>query len=120
MKLPLKAFRPRVVESEAYEDRLAILGNRRRRESTGRWPADLGPGTGLDYMTNEPYRDLSCSSQHSLAAMMDRLVDVVQPRAEILPYTARCDTVFGKYRNAGRTGTVYPDADKAKISEIGK
>jgi pilus assembly protein CpaD len=120
MKLPLEAFRPRIVESEAYEDRLAVLGNRKRRESAGRWPTDLGPGIGLDYMTDEPYRDLGCSSQHNLATMIDRLIDVVQPRAEILPYTTRRDTVFGKYRNAGSIAKVHPEADKAKISEFGK
>ena len=86
----------------------------------GRWPTDLGPAAGLDYMTNDPYWNLGCASQHNLAAMVDEPVDIVQPRAEIPPYTPRRDTVFDKYRKGESPATVYPDADKAKISEIGK
>jgi pilus assembly protein CpaD len=86
----------------------------------GRWPTDLGPGAGLDYMTNEPYWNLGCSVQHNLAAMVDEPVDIVQPRAEVPPYTARRDMVFEKYRKGESSATVYPEADKAKISDVGK
>ena len=86
----------------------------------GRWRTDLGPAAGLDYMTNDPYWNLGCASQHNLAAMVDEPVDIVQPRAEIPPYAPRRDMVFDKYRKGESPATVYPDADKAKISEIGK
>jgi pilus assembly protein CpaD len=86
----------------------------------GRWPNDLGPAGGLDYMTNEPYWNLGCSQQHNLAAMVEEPVDIVQPRAETPPYTARRDTVFDKYKKGESTATVYPDLEKAKISDIGK
>ena len=52
--------------------------------------------------------------------MVDEPVDIVEPRAEIPPYTARRDTVFDKYKKGESTATVYPDLDKAKISDIGK
>jgi pilus assembly protein CpaD len=86
----------------------------------GRWPNDLGPGAGLDYMTNDPYWNFGCAQQHNLAAMLDEPTDIVQPRAEIPPYTARRDQVFDKYKKGESTATVYPDLEKAKISEIGK
>jgi pilus assembly protein CpaD len=86
----------------------------------GRWPNDLGPAAGLDYMTNTPYWNLGCSMQHNLAAMVEEPVDIVQPRAETPPYTARRDAVFDKYRKGESTATVYPDLDKAVISDVGK
>jgi pilus assembly protein CpaD len=86
----------------------------------GRWPHDLGPGDGLDYMTNEPYYNFGCSQQHNLAAMLDEPADMVEPRAETPPYTARRDQVFDNYRKGEPTATKYPDLDKAKISEIAK
>jgi pilus assembly protein CpaD len=86
----------------------------------GRWPHDLGPGDGLDYMTNEPYYNFGCAQQHNLAAMLDEPADMVEPRAETPPYTARRDQVFDKYKKGESTATIYPDLDKAKISEIGK
>ncbi len=86
----------------------------------GRWPNDLGPAAGLDYMTNEPYWNLGCSLQHNMAAMVEEPADIVQPRAEIPSYTARRDTVFDKYKKGESTATVYPDLEKAKISDIAK
>ena len=86
----------------------------------GRWPNDLGPAAGLDYMTNEPYWNFGCSMQHNMAAMVDEPVDIVEPRAETPPYTARRDQVVEKYKKGESTATVYPDLDKAKISEIAK
>ena len=58
--------------------------------------------------------------QHNLAAMVDEPSDFIEPRAETPPYTARRDQVFEKYRKGESPATVYPDLDKAKISEIGK
>jgi pilus assembly protein CpaD len=86
----------------------------------GRWPNDLGPGAGLDYMTNEPYWNLGCSMQHNLAAMADEPVDIVQPRAETPPYTARRDVVFDKYKKGESSVTIYPDLEKSKVSDVGQ
>jgi pilus assembly protein CpaD len=86
----------------------------------GRWPNDLGPAAGLDYMTNDPYYNFGCSMQHNLAAMVDEPSDLIEPRAETPPYTARRDQVFEKYRKGESPATVYPDLDKAKISDLGK
>ena len=86
----------------------------------GRWPNDLGPAAGLDYMTNDPYYNFGCAMQHNLAAMVDEPADFIEPRAETPPYTPRRNQVFEKYRKGESPATVYPDLDKAKISEIGK
>jgi pilus assembly protein CpaD len=86
----------------------------------GHWPNDLGPGAGLDYMTNDPYYNFGCSMQHNLAAMADEPADFIEPRAETPPYTPRRDQVFEKYRKGESPATVYPDLDKAKISDLGK
>ena len=46
--------------------------------------------------------------------------DLVQPRAETAAYTARRTFALDKYRKGTTTATTYPDADKAKISNVGK
>jgi pilus assembly protein CpaD len=86
----------------------------------GRWPEDLGPASGLDYMTNAQYWNFGCSLQHNVAVMTEEPVDLLQPRAEIPPYTARRDVVFEKYKKGESTATVYPDLNKAKISDVGQ
>jgi pilus assembly protein CpaD len=86
----------------------------------GRWPNDLGPAAGIDYMTNAEYWNFGCASQHNLAAMVDEPVDLVEPRAETPPYTARRDTVLDKYKKGESPATVYPDLEKAKVSDVGQ
>lgn len=86
----------------------------------GIWPNDLGPGAGLDYITNQPYWNLGCASQRNLAAMVDDPADLVQPRGETPPYAARRSVVLDKYRKGEPTATQNPDADKGKISDVGK
>ena len=86
----------------------------------GRWPNDLGPGAGLDYMTNEPYWNLGCSMQRNVASMVDNPADLVQPRGETPPSTPRRSVVLEKYRKGEDTTTQYRDNDKAKISDVGK
>jgi pilus assembly protein CpaD len=71
-------------------------------------------------MTNEPYWNLGCSMQHNLAAMADEPVDIVQPRAETPPYTARRDVVFDKYKKGESSVTIYPDLEKSKVSDVGQ
>ena len=52
--------------------------------------------------------------------MVDNPADLVQPRGEMPSYTARRTTVLDKYRKGESTATVYPDANKGKISDVGK
>jgi pilus assembly protein CpaD len=87
----------------------------------GLWPEDLGPSI-LDnsYSENKPYYNLGCANQRNLAAMIDNPSDLVQPRPETPAYTARRTAGFDKYRNGESTATVYPEADKAKLSDTGK
>jgi pilus assembly protein CpaD len=87
----------------------------------GLWPEDLGPSV-LDpsYNENKPYFNLGCASQRNLAAMIDNPADLEQPRAETPAYTARRSIAYDKYRKGMSTTTVYPEADKAKLSETGK
>ena len=87
----------------------------------GLWPEDVGPNI-LDpgYNENRPYFNLGCASQRNLAAMIDNPADLEQPRAETPVYTARRDIAFDRFRKGMPTSTVYPEADKAKLSETGK
>jgi pilus assembly protein CpaD len=87
----------------------------------GVWPEDLGPSIkNKGYMDNKPYYNLGCASQHNLAAMIDNPADLVQPRPETPAYTARRSVAFEKYRKGATTATTYPEADKAKLSDVGK
>lgn len=87
----------------------------------GLWPEDLGPSfRNPIYQENRPYSNLGCASQRNLAAMVANPADLVQPRPESPPYTARRSTVLGKYSKGESTATQYPDADKGKISDVGK
>jgi pilus assembly protein CpaD len=87
----------------------------------GLWPEDLGPSSrNKSYFENRSYYNFGCAYQHNMAAMVDNPADLVQPRAETPPYTARRSTAFEKYRKATSTSTTYPEADKAKLSDTGK
>lgn len=87
----------------------------------GVWPEDLGPSIkNKGYLENRPYYNLGCASQRNLAAMVDNPSDLVQPRAETPPLTSRRNVAFDKYRKGTTTTTNYPEADKAKLSDVGK
>jgi pilus assembly protein CpaD len=87
----------------------------------GTWPEDLGPSIkNKGYLENRPYYNLGCATQRNLAAMVDNPSDLVQPRAETPAYTPRRTVAFDKYRKGTTTTTAYPEADKAKLSEVGK
>lgn len=87
----------------------------------GLWPDDLGPSIkNKVYIENKPYHNFGCASQRNLAAMVENPSDLVQPRAETPAYTARRSMAFEKYRKGEATATTYPDADKAKLSDVGK
>jgi pilus assembly protein CpaD len=87
----------------------------------GMWPTDLGlsidnPG----YNENKPYYNFGCATQRNLAAMVDNPADLEQPRPESPAYTTRRTTSFEKYRKGVSTTTLYPESDKAKLSDTGK
>ncbi|MBR1222107.1 CpaD family pilus assembly protein [Bradyrhizobium sp. U87765 SZCCT0131] len=87
----------------------------------GLWPDDLGPSIkNKVYVENKPYHNFGCSTQRNLAAMVENPSDLVQPRPETPPYTARRSIAFEKYRKGNPTATNYSDSDKAKLSDLGK
>jgi pilus assembly protein CpaD len=87
----------------------------------GLWPEDLGPSAlNNDYSENKPYYNFGCATQRNLAAMIDNPSDLVQPRPETPAYTMRRSAAFEKYRKGNTTTTVYPESDKAKLSDTGK
>jgi pilus assembly protein CpaD len=87
----------------------------------GVWPEDLGPSIkNKGYLDNKPYYNLGCATQRNLASMIDNPADLVQPRTETPAYTARRTAAFEKYRKGTATATTYGDADKAKLSDLGK
>ncbi|MHB8269328.1 CpaD family pilus assembly protein [Bradyrhizobium sp.] len=87
----------------------------------GVWPDDLGPSANNPgYLENKPYYNFGCANQRNLAAMVDNPSDLVQPRSETPPYTARRVNAYEKYKKGTTTATVYPESDKAKLSDTGK
>lgn len=87
----------------------------------GVWPEDIGPSIkNKGYFENRQYHNFGCATQRNLAAMVDNPSDLVQPRAETPVYTARRSIAYDKYRKGSSTATTYPDADKAKLSDVGK
>jgi pilus assembly protein CpaD len=87
----------------------------------GVWPDDLGPSIdNKTYFENKQYYNFGCANQRNLAAMVDNPSDLVQPRPETPPYTARRTAAFEKYRKGNTSATSYPESDKAKLSETGK
>lgn len=87
----------------------------------GLWPEDLGPSIkDPSYSENKPYHNFGCAYQRNMASMIDNPSDLVQPRPETPAYTIRRTAAFEKYRKGEPTATVYPDAEKAKLSDTGK
>jgi pilus assembly protein CpaD len=87
----------------------------------GLWPEDLGPSIdNPGYNANKPYHNFGCATQRNLAAMVDNPADLEQPRPETAAYTERRNAAFEKYRKGNPTTTLYPEAEKAKLSETGK
>jgi pilus assembly protein CpaD len=87
----------------------------------GLWPEDLGPSIkNKGYFENKSYYNFGCAAQRNMAAMVDNPSDLVQPRPETAAYTARRTQSFEKYRKGLSTATIYPEADKAKLSDSGK
>ena len=87
----------------------------------GLWPEDLGPSIkNKSYFENKPYYNHGCAYQRNMAAMIDNPSDLVQPRSETPAYTTRRTMGFEKYRKGTTSATVYPENDKAKLSDTGK
>jgi pilus assembly protein CpaD len=87
----------------------------------GLWPEDIGSSIkNKGYFDNKPYYNFGCSYQRNMAAMVDNPSDLVQPRSETPPDTMRRATGFDRYRKGNPTTTVYPEAEKAKLSDAGK
>jgi pilus assembly protein CpaD len=87
----------------------------------GQWPEDLGPSLlNSGYSENKPYYNFGCANQRNLAAMIDNPSDLEQPRSETPAYTSRRNIAFDRYRKGIPTTTVYPEAEKAKLSDTGK
>jgi pilus assembly protein CpaD len=87
----------------------------------GLWPEDLGSSIkNKSYFENKSYYNFGCAYQRNMAAMVDNPSDLVQPRSETPPYTTRRSEAFEKYRKGAPTTTVYPEVDKAKLSDTGK
>jgi pilus assembly protein CpaD len=86
----------------------------------GLWPEDLGPSQNRKYMENGQYWNFGCASQRNLAAMVENPADLVQPRGDTPVYAGRRSVVLDKFRKGESTATTYKDADKGKISDVGK
>ena len=86
----------------------------------GLWPDDLGPTADTRHNENKQYWNFGCATQRNLASMVAEPADLVQPRAETPAYNGRRTTGLEKYRAGQSTATVYPDATKGQISEIGQ
>jgi len=87
----------------------------------GLWPEDLGPSIkDRGYIENKPYYNFGCAFQRNMAAMVEQPSDLLQPRPETPAYTARRTEGFDKYRKGTSTSTIYPEAEKAKLSDTGK
>jgi len=86
----------------------------------GIWPYDLGPTASREHNENIQYYNFGCASQRNLAAMVANKHDLIQPRGEVPPYTGRRTTVLDKYHRGETTQTIDPQADKGKISDLGK
>jgi pilus assembly protein CpaD len=86
----------------------------------GLWPADLGATYEPQHFENKPYWNLGCATQRNLAAMVDNPADLVQPRGESSMSAARRSVVLEKYRKGESTATMYSNAAKGTISDVGK
>src|SRR5262249_58516553 len=86
----------------------------------GLWPHDIGPSYDRVYNENGEHWNFGCSQQRNLAAMGENPAALVQPRGETPASAARRSTVLDKYRKGESTATVYQDANKGKISDVGQ
>ncbi|MDO8290401.1 MAG: CpaD family pilus assembly protein [Parvibaculum sp.] len=69
---------------------------------------------------NTPTRNLGCTTQNNLAAMVADPADLVTPRVMTASDAARRGEVFTKYRKGEITATARDDHDSAALSEVAK
>jgi len=87
----------------------------------GLWPDDLGPTwRNPTYNDNRTHANFGCTSQRNLAAMVANPADLVQSRPEAPPYTGRRMYAYDKYRRGELVAPTYSDAERAKLSDVGK
>jgi pilus assembly protein CpaD len=86
----------------------------------GLWPNDLGVTLDPSDIQNRPYWNFGCAYQRNMAAMVENPADLVQPRGEAPALAGRRSIVLEKYRKGESTATIYPDANKGKISTVGQ
>lgn len=87
----------------------------------GLWPEDVGPvWRSPIYTENKPHYNFGCATQRNTAAMVANPADLVQPRPEAPPYTGRRMDAYDKYRRGVLTAQTHGDAERAKLSEVGK
>jgi pilus assembly protein CpaD len=86
----------------------------------GQWPHDLGPSYDPAYLENRQYYNFGCANQRNLAAIVDNPADLIQPRGETPASTGRRTFALEKYRKGESPATTDQNADKGKISDVGK
>jgi pilus assembly protein CpaD len=123
--VPPRAVNIRQYKPENPRHMAAIRLNYPRIAATagpcGLWPEDIGSGyKNKSYYDNKQYYNFGCAAQRNLAAMIDNPADLEQPRPETPAYTERRTAGFDRYRKGTPTTTTYPEADKAKLSDVGK
>jgi pilus assembly protein CpaD len=86
----------------------------------GLWPDDLGPSYEVKHFQNRPYYNFGCAHQRNLAAMVANPADLIQPRAETAVYQGKRTFGMEKWRKGESPATIYPDAQKGAISDVGR
>ena len=72
------------------------------------------------HFENRQYYNFGCASQRNLASMVADPADLVQPRAEGPATPPSAPSALDKWRKGESPATIYPDAGKGAISDIGK
>ncbi|KQU54865.1 hypothetical protein ASG72_04450 [Bosea sp. Leaf344] len=85
----------------------------------GQWPADLGSSNYRTSASNEPYWNLGCSSQATLAAQVADPVDLVRARAEGRPDIAKRMGAITKLREGKDPSTEYRQQTPQINSAVG-
>jgi pilus assembly protein CpaD len=117
------ALRPYHPENPKHLAAIRISYPRMKAEAgpCGLWPEDLGPSIhNPSYFDNKQYYNFGCAYQRNMAAMVANPADLVQPRPETPAYTERRREGFEKYHHGSTSATAYPEAEKAKLSDVGK
>lgn len=85
----------------------------------GQWPADTGVSSMKEGMTNEPYWNLGCASQATLAAQVADPIDLVRSRSEGRPDIAKRMGAIAKIRDGKDPSTQYRQETPQINSAVG-